>query len=146
MTRGCYLRIFCLNPGPATVRRALARCGFVAALLGVAARPTAAQSPNEAAPGGDTGALYGPYAMSREASGTSWQPDSTPMDGLMRMRGEWLGMVHGFADLIYDDQGGARGDTQTYSTVTLMAMARRQLGAGAFGLRLMVSSDPTMGK
>ena len=52
--------------------------------------------------------LYGPYGMSREASGTSWQPDSTPLEGIMGMRGPWMGMVHGFVDLIYDEQGGPR--------------------------------------
>ena len=132
-------------PRPAA-RHKMLLCGFAAFLLGSAARPAPAQTPDDSAPGVDTGALYGPYAMTREASGTSWQPQATPMDGLMRMHGEWMGMVHGFADLIYDDQGGPRGDTQSYSTVTLMAMGRRQLSAGAFGLRLMVSSDPTMGK
>ena len=139
------MRIFCVSPPPAGPR-APARCACVALLLGFAAHAAGAQVPEEGAAALDGGALYGPYAMTREASGTSWQPDSTPMDGLMGLRGAWLGMVHGSADLIYDDQGGPRGDTQSYSTGTLMAMARRDLTAGAFGLRLMVSSDPTMGK
>lgn len=26
--------------------------------------------------------VFGPYAMTREASDTSWQPDSTPKDGV----------------------------------------------------------------
>src|SRR5213082_2387994 len=50
--------------------------------------------------------LEGPYSMSREGSGTSWQPDSTPISGLHAMRGAWMTMVHGQADLVYDDQGG----------------------------------------
>src|SRR5579871_5527631 len=29
--------------------------------------------------------MYGPYLMSREASGTSWQPDSTPNGGVEAM-------------------------------------------------------------
>jgi hypothetical protein len=91
-------------------------------------------------------ALLGPYAMAREGSGTSWAPDSTPMSGLMSMRGNWSGMIHGFADLIYDDQGGPRGDTKTFSTSMLMFMARRELADGAFGVRLMLSGDPFMGK
>jgi hypothetical protein len=102
-------------------------CGFAAFLLGSAARPAPAQTPDDSALSVDTGALYGPYAMTREASGTSWQPQATPMDGLMRMHGEWMGMVHGFADLIYDDQGGPRGDTQSYSTVTLMDIDQGRL-------------------
>jgi hypothetical protein len=90
--------------------------------------------------------LYGPYDMAREASGTSWQPDSTPLDGLMSMSGPWIGMIHGFIDAIYDDQGGPRGAVQTFSVSVLMLMARRQLTDGALGLRLMLSGDPLMGR
>ena len=99
----------------------------------------------EAAPD-PVGALYGSYPMTREGSGTSWQPDSTPMQGLMGMRGAWSGMLHGFANLLYDDQGGPRGDTQTFLTGMLMGMARRELHGGVLGLRLMLSGDPPMGK
>jgi hypothetical protein len=112
---------------------------------------TAQESPHMSGMSGMGGAeevvgLYGPYSMRREGSGSSWQPDSTPMDGFMRMSGAWMGMIHGFGDLIYDDQGGPRGATQTFSTGMLMLMARRELTDGAFGLRLMLSSDPFMGK
>src|SRR3977135_4132216 len=82
----------------------------------------------------------------REGSGTSWQPDSTPMSGLHTMRGAWMTMIHGHAVLIYDHQGGARGATQSFSTSMLMFMAGRELGDGAFGLRVMASTDPLMGK
>jgi hypothetical protein len=84
--------------------------------------------------------------MTREGSGTSWQPESTPASGLMSLRGAWLGMVDGFVNLIYDDQGGPRGARETFSTSMLMLMARRELSDGAFGLRLMLSGDPLMGK
>jgi hypothetical protein len=90
--------------------------------------------------------LYGSYSMTREGSGTSWQPDSTPVEGAQQMHGAWMTMEHGVVDGIYDDQGGPRGDTQTFSTSMLMLMARRELGDGAFGARLMVSADPVMGK
>src|ERR1700719_489324 len=80
--------------------------------------------------------LDGPYAMSREGSGTSWQPDSTPMSGLQAMRGAWMTMIHGHADLIYDDQGGPRRATQSFSASMLMRRARRELSLGAFGLRV----------
>lgn len=89
--------------------------------------------------------LYGRYAMTREASGTSWQPDSTPMQGIHGMAGGWMTMVHGFVNAIYDEQGGARGSSQTFSTSMLMLMARRDLDGGALGLRLMLSGDPLMG-
>ena len=90
--------------------------------------------------------LYAPYAMTREASGTSWQPDSTPAEGLMGMRGPWSGMIDGFADLVHDEQGGPRGAVKTFSVSMLMLMARRQLEDAALGLRLMLSGDPLMGR
>ena len=89
---------------------------------------------------------FGPYEMSREASGTSWQPDSTPMSGLMRMQADWMTMMHGFANFIYDHQGSPRGDSKAFSNSMLMLMARRALPGGALGLRLMVSADPLMGR
>jgi hypothetical protein len=90
--------------------------------------------------------MFGNYPMTREASGTSWQPDSSPMDGMHAMRGDWSTMIHGFANAIYDHQGGPRGDTKTFSTSMLMLMGQRPLGGGTFGLRGMVSLDPLMGK
>jgi hypothetical protein len=90
--------------------------------------------------------MDGPYPMTRESSGTSWQPDSTPMQGLHRMSADWMTMWHGMANGIYDDQGGPRGDTKTFSNSMLMFMARRGLADGAVGFRVMISADPLMGK
>ncbi len=89
--------------------------------------------------------LCGRYDMTRESPGTSWQPDSTPMTGIHWMQGAWMTMLHGYADAIYDDQGGPRGDSQTFSTSMLMGMARRELDEGAFGMHLMASAEPLMG-
>ncbi len=92
-----------------------------------------------------TGA-FGPYAMAREASGTAWQPDSTPDGGLHFMLGQWMLMSHGYADAIYDNQGGSRGAAKTFSASMGMLMAQRPLGVdGTLGLRAMVSLDPLMG-
>jgi len=90
--------------------------------------------------------LYGPYPMSREASGTSWQPDSTPMSGLHRMGNPWVTMWHGMANLVYDDQGGPRGATKIFSNSMLMFMGRREVQGGALGVRVMISADALMGK
>jgi hypothetical protein len=121
----------------------------------VAPTPTSSESAGSA--GGDATAtdgamppmampgMYGPYPMSREGSGTSWQPDTTPMQGLDRMGDPWMTMWHGFANFIYDDQGGPRGATKTFSNSMLMFMARRELENAAFGVRLMLSADPLMG-
>lgn len=87
----------------------------------------------------------GAYSMMRDASGTSWQPDSTPMQGLSWTSGDWTGMVHGYADLVYDHQGGPRGDTKSFSESMLMVMAQHPLGAATLTLRSMLSLDPAMG-
>jgi hypothetical protein len=85
--------------------------------------------------------LLGPYGMSREASGTAWQPESTPHTGVHTMANGWHLMTHGFANLIYDRQTGPRGDTKTFSENMLMGMATRSLGPGRLGLRAMVSAE-----
>lgn len=92
-----------------------------------------------------TGA-FGPYAMAREASGTSWEPDSTPDGGLRFKLGQWMLMAHGYADAIYDDQGGGRGADKGFSASMAMLMAQRAVGDdGTLGLRAMMSLDPLMG-
>ncbi len=91
------------------------------------------------------GAL-GAYPMTRDASGTAWQPESSPMAAIMGSLGGWSTMVHGFATLIHDSQGGPRGDTKTFSTSMLIGMAQRPAGPGTLTLRAMGSLDPLMGR
>ena len=91
--------------------------------------------------------MLGRYSMEREASGTSWQPEATPMGGEHLMQNDWMFMVHGFANLIYDDQGGARGNRKLFSSNMLMGMGQRPLGPGTFGLRSMLTLEPaTIGR
>ena len=120
----------------------LARTALIASLIlpCLCAAESGAQVPGSGMPG-----LYGDYGMEREASGTSWQPDTTPMSGMHAMRDAWTTMLHGFVNAIYDDQGGPRGAAQSFSSSMLMFMARRDLGDGAFGVHLMLSGDPLMG-
>jgi len=92
-----------------------------------------------------TGAL-GEYSMMRDASGTSWQPDSSMMEGIHGIYGDWATMIHGYANLIYDNQGGPRGGTKTFSESMLMGMAQHTLASGTLTLRGMLSLDPLMGK
>jgi hypothetical protein len=92
-----------------------------------------------------TGAL-GDYSMMRDSSGTSWQPEATPMEGIHGLLGDWSTMVHGYISAIYDHQGGLRGADKTFSASMLMGMAQRPLGTGHLMLRGMVSLDPLMGK
>jgi hypothetical protein len=91
--------------------------------------------------------VLGGYSMSREASGTSWQPETTPMEGVHLMRGEWMLMFHGFANGVYTHHDGPRGDDGFYGPNMLMGMASRKVGPGTFGARAMLSLEPaTIGK
>ena len=91
--------------------------------------------------------MYGKYPMSREASGTAWQPESAPHEGLHFMKGDWMIMLHGFATPFYTHQGGERGDDKIVAANMLMGMATRGLGPGRLGLRSMLSAEPwTAGK
>ena len=93
----------------------------------------------------EAGAL-GPYAATREASGTSWQPDTSTHRGVKRMAGDWMLMGHGVLNLVYDHQGGPSGDDKTFVSGMAMGMARRPLGSSTLQLKAMVSPDPLMGK
>ncbi len=91
--------------------------------------------------------LYGLYPAAREASGTSWQPDSSPHEGVHFQAGDWSWMAHGFVTGIYDYQEGDRGDEKFFSSNMFMLMGRRPLGKGTWGLRGMFSLEPiTIGK
>lgn len=94
-------------------------------------------------------ALAGPLGIgeSRDASGTAWQPDLTPMYALHRSTGRWSLMFHGNAFLQYIGEGSDRGEQQLGSVNWFMGMARRSLGAGNLSLRTMLSLEPlTVGK
>jgi len=78
----------------------------------------------------------------REASGTAWLPDATPMYGIHRRAGSWQLMAHGnaFAQLLAES--GDRGSEQFGSINWIMGMARRTVAGGRFGLRGMFSVEP----
>ena len=80
----------------------------------------------------------------REASGTAWLPDTTPMYGFHRAGGTWELMLHGngFIQLLHEAAPEHRGDTQAGSINWLMAMARRPLAGGRLGVRTMMSLEP----
>jgi hypothetical protein len=92
-----------------------------------------------------TGAL-GPYAMSREASGTAWQPDVSIHRGVHVMTGNWMLMGHASFNLVYDRQQGPRGDEMGFLSGMVMGMARRDVGNGTLQFRAMLSPDPLMGR
>ena len=91
------------------------------------------------------GAL-GPYPMSREASGTAWQPDLSQHGGLHGEAAGWMLMAHARLNLVYDRQAGPRGGEKALLSGMAMGIARRRVGRrGILQLRAMVSPDPLMG-
>lgn len=93
-----------------------------------------------------TGAL-GSYPMSREASGTAWQPDTSVHSGLHAVSGDWMLMGHALLNGVYSTQGGPRGDDKAFLSGMVMGMARRDFANGnALQFRAMLSPDPLMGK
>jgi hypothetical protein len=84
----------------------------------------------------------------RDASGTSWLPDATPMFGVHRAWRGWEVMLHGnlFVQFLYEPgfihRTGGFAERQFSSVNWGMAMARRNAGRGRVGLRAMVSLEP----
>jgi hypothetical protein len=84
--------------------------------------------------------------MSREGSGTSWIPDSSPMYGRMFMFGDDMLMLHGAIFPRYTIVSTRRGDDRIDAPNWIMGMFSSHLaGLGEntqLGLRLMMSLDP----
>ena len=84
----------------------------------------------------------GQMSIPREASGTAWLPDNSPMYALHRQRGPWQIMFHENAFLQSLHESGARGAGQTGSINWIMGMAQRNVGPGRTSFRAMVSGEP----
>ena len=90
--------------GPARLRSAGRTLGAAATALLLVAAPAPAQmhvhgmehALHAHAP---MAGMYGPYPLSREASGTAWQPDASLHEGFHLARGPWTLLLHGYADL-----------------------------------------------
>lgn len=81
--------------------------------------------------------------MAREASGTSWQPDSAPEYGALHATPTSMLMTHYAAFLRYADTGSARGSRRLDAPNWLMVMGSRNLGGNAqLGYHVMLSLDP----
>jgi len=84
--------------------------------------------------------------MNRNGSGTSWQPDSTPIYGYMANAGKWNFMFHGSIYLRYTNQDinsvGKRGDKKLDAPNWFMMMGQRTVGKrGLFHFSGMFSLD-----
>ena len=78
----------------------------------------------------------------RKASGTAWQPESTPGYMWMTERNGWALMLHGQFFLTYNQQGGPRGVGKFESSNWAMFMEGHSLGRGQIEFREMLSAEP----
>ena len=88
-------------------------------------------------------ASLGIWSANQEGSGTSWQPDSSPMfmKPLPSLGGFEFGTM-GTIQAGYVDAGGKRGDRDFFSASMIMLMGRKSMGGGTLGLHFMTSLDP----
>jgi len=75
-------------------------------------------------------------------SGTSPEPNSTPIPVLMTMRRGWMLMFHANVFVLDEQQSGGRGFDKFFSTNWFMGMAQRRIGPGTFTARAMLSLEP----
>ena len=75
-------------------------------------------------------------------SGTSAEPNSTPMPMMMTMHGSWRLMFHANVFITDEQQSSPRGGDKFFSTNWFMPMAERRLGPGQLSLRAMFSLEP----
>ncbi len=114
-------------------------------LIGSAQEPQAPPAPDVHEHVSVTAQLLTP---TREASGTAWLPQTTPMYGAHRPWRGWDLRLNGAVSVqaLYEPgdrhRTGGAATRQVASTNWAMAMARRHVGAGRVGLRTMVSAEP----
>jgi len=77
-----------------------------------------------------------------DTSGTSAEPNSTPVPMLMTMRGDWMLMFHTNVFVANIQQTSPRGSDKFFSTNWFMPMAQRAWGPGQVTLRAMFSLEP----
>ena len=91
--------------------------------------------------------ILGSYPMTRDSSGTSWQPDDSAHAAIHAMADGWTLMGHMMLWGVYDTQNGPRGDDKAFVEGMLMGAARRDFANGdTLNLRAMLSPDPFMGR
>ena len=80
--------------------------------------------------------------VAHTTSGTSAEPDSTPVPMLMTMKRSWMLMFHANAFVADIQQSSIRGGDKFFSTNWFMPMAQRTLGRGVLTARVMLSLEP----
>ncbi len=80
--------------------------------------------------------------LQHDSSGTSAQPDSTPVPMLMTKKDQWNLMFHANVFVLDEQQTGSRGSDKFFSTNWFMGMAQHRAGPGTFTARAMLSLEP----
>jgi len=80
--------------------------------------------------------------LQHETSGTTAQPNSTPIPMLMRKKNEWTLMFHANVFILDEQQTGPRGTDKFFSTNWVMGMAQHRIGPGTFTARAMLTLEP----
>jgi hypothetical protein len=80
--------------------------------------------------------------LQHASSGTSAQPDSTPVPMLMTKRGQWTLMFHANVFVLDEQETGSRSADKFFSTNSFMGMTQRRAGPGTFTARGMLSLEP----
>jgi len=76
-------------------------------------------------------------------SGTSAEPNSTPVPMLMTMKRGWMLMFHANVFILDEQQSArSRGGDKFFSTNWFMGMADHEAGAGLFTIRSMLTLEP----
>lgn len=136
-----------------SIHRALARAGLAGALICAAGAIVSAGARAQATTAGPCAdgemamcAALGPYPMTRESSGTAWQPDESTHEGIHGAADGWMLMTHALLDEVYDRQDGPRGGEKEFLSGMAMTAATRALdGEDLVRLRAMLSPEPLMG-
>src|SRR5690348_9797129 len=80
--------------------------------------------------------------MAHSTSGTTAEPDSTPIPMLMTTKHLWTLMLHANVFILDEQQSSARGGDKFFSTNWFMGMAKHKAGPGILTLRSMVTLEP----
>jgi hypothetical protein len=80
--------------------------------------------------------------LRHSGSGTSAEPDSTPVPMLMKAKQKWALMFHANVFVLDEQQSSPRGGDKFFSTNWFMGMAQRSAGPGVFTARAMLSLEP----
>jgi hypothetical protein len=80
--------------------------------------------------------------LAHNTSGTSAEPNSTPVPMLMKVTHSWTLTFHANVFVLDEQQSGPRGGDKFFSTNWFMGMAQHDAGPGVFTIRSMLTLEP----